>query len=235
MLYEAAIPFRVGPLHVVLADPRVPLEPLRVVVGPPEREEHGEPIATGPSPEELREQAAREEREQLENLLNHVADAVRDLRLAQRDRLGEMQQVAVELAVAVATHVLYERIESGDYAIEELVRSAVKRLEPGSAVTVSLHPDDLALLERRQAEGTTAILTAEEMRLVADASMGRGDCRAETGDVALMSNLEEHLKDIRRDLLNGLPEAQVERRKNVAEERNLRRYPDRRVARAEAV
>jgi flagellar assembly protein FliH len=150
------------------------------------------------------------------------------VRAAQRGRLAEMQRVAVEVAVAVASHVLYERIESGDFPVEELVRAAVQRLDPRQAVTVRLHPEDLALLERRTAEEPLFALDTEELRLVADPALGRGDCRAETGDVAVMANLQEHLAEIRHDLLRALPEAEVERRKPAAE-RNLRRYPDRRA------
>ena len=107
------------------------------------------------------------------------------------------------------------------------MRAAVQRLEPRQAVTVRLHPDDLALLERRTAEEPLFALDTEELRLVADASMGRGDCRAETGDVTVVTNLEAHLAEIRRELPSALPEVEVERRKDS--ERNLRRYPDRRA------
>jgi len=163
----------------------------------------------------------------LESVLGQLLDVARDLRSAQRGRLEEMQQVAVELAVAVASHVMYERLGSGEFPIEELVRAAVKRLDPGSAVTVRLHPDDLALLERRTSEEPLFALDTEELRLVADSEMARGDCRAETGDVAVLTKLEEHLDEIKRDLLAALPEAEIERRKGG--ERSLRRFPERRA------
>jgi len=146
VIYEAAIPFRVGPVRVTLADPSAPLPPVRRPAPPPEPVP--EPVAVVPVEQERRaEQAAREERERLDGVLGQLLDVARDLRSAQRGRLEEMQRVAVELAVAVASNLLYERIESGDYPIEELVRDAVRRLEPRQAVTVRLHPEDLALLE----------------------------------------------------------------------------------------
>jgi flagellar biosynthesis/type III secretory pathway protein FliH len=138
-----------------------------------------------------------------------------------------MQRMPVELAVAVASHVLYERLDSGDFTVEELVRSAVRRLEPRQAVTVRLHPDDLAPLERRTADEPLFALDTAELRLVGDAELGRGDRRAEPGDVAVLANLEEHLAEIRRDLLQTLPVAAVERRR--ASERTLRRFPERRL------
>jgi len=226
MIYEAAIPFRAGPVHVTLADPSAPLE-LLFRPGPEQ--------APGPviDPEQAlrdaekarQEETAQEERERLESVLGQLLDVARDLRAAQRGRLEEMQRVAVELAVAVASHVMYERLESGEFPIEELVRAAVKRLEPRQAVTVRLHPADLTLLERRTADEPLFALDTEDLRLVADPSLSRGDCRADTGDVAVLANLEEHLGEIKRDLLHALPEAEVERRQRAG---TLRRYPERR-------
>jgi flagellar biosynthesis/type III secretory pathway protein FliH len=235
VIYQAAVPFRVVPFRVTLADPSAPLVPVgrpAAAALPPEPDP--EPAAEVDSGAALREperereeQATREEREKLESLLGRLAEVVGDLRAAQRGRLHEMQRVAVELGVAVASHVLYERIESGDFPIEELVRAAVKRLEPRQAVTVRLHPEDVALLERRTSGEPLFALDTEEMRVVADTALARGDCRAETGDVAVLANLQEHLADIRRDLLSALPEVEVERRRPG--EHNLRRYPDRRA------
>jgi flagellar assembly protein FliH len=235
VIYEAAIPLRPGLRRVTLADPSEPLEPVPCPAPPPEPEPE---VTAGPEAEALREaaaaraaeeaRAAREEREKLDRVLGQLLDTAHDLRAQQRNRLEEMQRVAVELALAVASHVVYERIAAGDYAVEELVRRAVTRLEPGAAVTVALHPDDLALLERRLADGPLYALDTDELRLTGDPALARGDCRAETGDVTVTTRLEEHLAEIRRDLLQALPAAEVERRKPVAEERPLRRYPDRR-------
>jgi flagellar biosynthesis/type III secretory pathway protein FliH len=224
VIHEATIPFRVGPARVRLADPSEPLVP----VGRPAAAPAPDPARALREAEEAEAaRKAEEERERLETVLGNLEDVARDLRSAQRGRLEEMQRVAVELAVAVASHLLYERIESGDYAIEEFVREAVGRLEPRQAVTVRLHPDDLALLERRTAEEPLFALDTEDLRLVADGSLSRGDCRADTGDVAVMSSLEDYLAEVRRELLRALPETEVERRR-PAGERTLRRYPERR-------
>jgi flagellar biosynthesis/type III secretory pathway protein FliH len=223
VIYEAATPVLVGPLRLMVAEPPAPPEPESQAAAPAVDPEQAQREA-----ERAREeQVAREERERLQGVLGELLDAARELREAQRARLGEMQKVAVELAMAVASHMLHDRLESGDFPIEELVRAAVKRLEPRQAVIVRLHPDDLALLERRTADEPLFALDTEELRLIADPSLRRGDCRAETGDVAVVANLEEHLAEIRRDLLRALPEAEIERRQ-PAGERTLRRYPDRR-------
>lgn len=223
MIYEAAVTLRPGLAQITLADPSLPLEPVRRPSPPPPEPELVPEYVAGPGAA-----LPPPEGDSVALLLEQLIDVVQDLKAQQRERLEEMQKVAVEVAVAVASHVLYERIKAGDFAIEELVRRAAKRLESHEAVKVYLHPDDLAALERRTIEGPLLALEGEDVRLIADPGLGRGDCRAETGDVSVVTQLEEYLAEIRRDLLQALPEAQVERRRATPEERGLRRYPDRR-------
>jgi len=224
VIHEAVIPFRVGPVRVILADPFAPLEPVMCRRRPAPAAPH----ILLPLPLRKQEPGDHDERERLESVLGQLLELAGELRSAQRDRLEEMQRVAVELALVVAGQLVYDRLEAGDFPVEEMVRAAVQRLEPRQAVTVYLHPKDLALLERRTADEPLFALDTEELRLVADPVLARGACRAETGDVAVLSNLEEHLADIRRDLLQALPAAEVERRKPTGEPA-LRRYPERRA------
>lgn len=232
MIHESPVLFRRELRGIVTVDPT---EPLLI----PRRPEPA-PLP-GPTPETLSrlrdaiaaeaeqvEQAAREERAGWTRLVAGLTEVARELRAQQRSRLEEMQRVAVELAVAIASHVVCERIESGDYAIEELVRQAVKRMEPREAVTVYLNPDDLTLLERRLGDGPLLSLEGEDVRLLGDASLGRGDVRAESGDVNVVSQMEEHLAELRSGLLRVLPDAEIERRKSISDDRGLRRFPDRR-------
>ena len=57
-----------------------------------------------------------------------------------------MQKLAVELAVAIASRLLHDQIQAGDYPVENLVRTVVERLDTPQPVTVFLHPEDLAAL-----------------------------------------------------------------------------------------
>lgn len=237
MIYEANVAFRPGLLHVRLGDAAEPLPPRKRpklvppspppeatvedlhLVAPPEPQVEKKPTPPPPAPRED---------SKLGELMEQMLEGIQELKAAQENRLEEMQRVAIEVAVAIASHVMYERLESGDYPLEELVREAVRRLEPRETVKVSLHPEDLALLEGRLTAEPKLAFDPGEVRLVADPRLARGDCRAEAGDVHVITHLEEHLAEIRRQLMSVLPDAGVERRKPVSEERALRRYPDRR-------
>jgi hypothetical protein len=164
-----------------------------------------------------------------DGLLTVLCDTVAELRKQQQQRLREMQTVAVELAMAIASHLVHERIKVSDFAIEALVHKVVHRLEPKHTVIVHLHPDDLELLQRRMSERDGAGLSKQELRFVPDAALQRGDCRAETGDVSVVYQLEDQLAEIRQHLIRSLSDAEVERRRVVFGEKGLRRFPERRA------
>jgi flagellar assembly protein FliH len=143
----------------------------------------------------------------------------------QADRLREMQRAAVELAVAVASHLTYRQIEADEFPVAALVRQVVDQLTPTRAVSVYLNPLDLDLLRRSGAEPLEG---GPELQLLADPALSRGDCRGETEDLTVVSQLEENIRGLREDLLRTLPEAEVERRRQRPGAPHLSRFPDRR-------
>jgi flagellar biosynthesis/type III secretory pathway protein FliH len=174
----------------------------------------------------LEQQSREAERDALQAAVAGLVEAAGSLTSRQRELLGEMQQAAVELAVAIASRVTYDNLQSDRFAIEDLARSVVGRLQQPGPVEVRLHPDDIALLRRRLGEGE--LVTQREIHLIADESLGRGDCVVAAGDVSVASQLEEQLAGIRQHLLRNLSHAQVERRKPLRADRELRRFPNRR-------
>ena len=65
-------------------------------------------------------------------------------------------------------------------------------------------------------------------KFVADAKLPRGACHAEGGDFGIISTLEHQLTETRQCFLEGLEDAQVERRNVPTEDQTMRRFPDRR-------
>ena len=160
--------------------------------------------------------------------MGNLGEVATDLQQQQSQRLEEMQQVAVELAVAIALRLVHERIEAGDYAVETLIRQAVETLKTTQQVTIYLHPQDLALLENRLAKAHPPAADLVKLRLVGDPLLGRGDCRAEAGDTGVLAQVQEQLAGIRKHLLEKLPEATLDRRRPLPADRPLKRFPDRR-------
>ena len=104
----------------------------------------------------------------------------------------------------------------------------IERLEPGPLITVRLNPDDLRELQERLAGEPELSHSQGEVHLVSDATLARGDCTAEAGDLGLVAKIDQQISDIRQLLLENLDDAQVEHRKTQPGNQGIRRYPDRR-------
>lgn len=200
---------------IILADPEARL-PSRLP------EEHAPPA------EPKLDNEASDQREQVQQVLGSMIAAVRQLDEWQRESLDELQQVAVELALAIASRIVHKKLEADEFAVEELVREVGARLGTGKPLTVRLHPDDLALLGRRLGANQPLLPDNADVQLIPDPTLGRGDCLAEAGGVGLLARPKLQLAELREQLLGSLTDAQTERRKAVQGDRNLRRFPDRR-------
>jgi flagellar biosynthesis/type III secretory pathway protein FliH len=136
-----------------------------------------------------------------------VANALAGLQVRERQRLAEMQQVAVELAVAIAARLAHVKIHAGDFGVEELVREVIEQLDRQQAATLFLHPADMALLERRMESNDSLLSANDHIRLGEDATLPRGDCRAEFGAVSVWSQWQSQLPEIREHLLRSIQDA----------------------------
>lgn len=140
------------------------------------------------------------EQQPIEQALSNLVKAERDLRKQYESALADMEQATITLALACASRIVHEKLSAGAFAIDSIVRHVIERLAAKHPATVYLHPDDLASLQARLGDGRAAALTGADLRLVADASLGRGDCRAEAGELTVLSQVEAQLADL-RDLL----------------------------------
>jgi flagellar biosynthesis/type III secretory pathway protein FliH len=162
----------------------------------------------------------------LDESLRQVLDAVDQLHEQRRQSLEELQQVSVELAIAAASWILGVAIDADQFAVDDLVRRAIERLDADTGINVRLHPDDLSLLMRLQDESTGAAEFPAEFR--PDPALPRGSCRVAAGRQTLLSDMDSRLEDIRRIWLESLDASQIERRRDGANASALRRFPERR-------
>jgi hypothetical protein len=142
--------------------------------------------------------------------------------------LDELQQLSIELAIEVASHVIRREIERDEFPIAHVVSEAIKRMEDCRTVTVRLHPLDLKQIESLHEKAAEQGIAAPQLRLVADPSLTRGTCVADGGDFGLLTTWEQQLSDVQRLLREGLDDAQVERRGDETANSGMRRFPDRR-------
>ncbi len=179
---------------VVRASPLVPLPSV--------------PIAKAPPPDPAREE--REERQAIEQVLEHLRLAADQLAVRYEAMIEEMRQAAIELAIAVAGRVVFDKLQTDEFPIEEMVGQAVARLPAAPALSLYLHPDDLTLLQRRLAGKSLLASRETTVRIEADASLRRGGCRAEAGEIHVLADLADQLAGLRQHLLWSASHAQSE-------------------------
>jgi flagellar biosynthesis/type III secretory pathway protein FliH len=203
--HEVVIAFPTPPAGVGLVDPDLPLPPL---ASAPNAREAAHQADRDRQWREEQERRWQEDRLAIERALAGMKEAVRSLEEQQQHRLADLRRAAVELGVTIASRLVHEKVLAADFAVETLVQKAIDQLEPQQPVTVRLHPKDKALLEQRL--GAPLLHDAMEVRVVADAGLDRGSCKAESGDVSVWSNLEDQLAEIRRHLLRSVEHAYAE-------------------------
>jgi flagellar biosynthesis/type III secretory pathway protein FliH len=140
------------------------------------------------------------ERERWQRLLTNLEHAAAALHAQHQQVVEGVEQLAVELAVAVAGRFLQTKVEVGDFPFAALIRQAVERLETRQPVVVTLHPDDLRLLcQRFGAEA--GLVDHPEIRLTEDPSLPRGAFHLQAQERGLQFDLESRLAALRQQLM----------------------------------
>ena len=174
---------------------------------------------------------AEEEQQTLSQLLDAfrtLDEQIGEIEQRRKQSLVEMQQAAIELSVAIASRLLHETIVADELALENIVAEILKPLDSGQAVMLRLHPTDITLLTRRLEGKPPPWQDYNTFQLVGDKTLQRGECRLDSGDIGIVSQIEMQLTEIRQQLLEALDHAQIERRRPQTGDRTLRRFPDRR-------
>jgi flagellar biosynthesis/type III secretory pathway protein FliH len=149
---------------------------------------------------------------QIEQTLAAVVEEVREIERRRQQSLHELRQVAVELAIAIASRILHERIGKDEYPVEQLIDNALNQLDFESPLSVALHPKDLELLACRMKGKPPPWAQHSELRLVPDSTLTRGSCRIEGPKHEVLTDSNVLLTEIRQFLLDHLADARTERR-----------------------
>jgi hypothetical protein len=158
---------------------------------PPEPMAVSATAPAGPTPDD--------ERRRLDALVGSLRDAVARLDHRRAADADDLRRAALELGTAIAGHLLHVNLQAGNFAVEAVVRKLVGRLPAAAGVTVRLHPDDLVLLRQRLADHGRAG-EPPDVEYVADASLARGACRADAGELSAWTDLGREV-EVLRDLL----------------------------------
>lgn len=204
---------------------RVSALPERVLVMHWGLEGYGEPALESFRP--LRDPEAERESRHIQSLLTEVLSAVEELEQRRAHSLSELQQLAIDLAITVASAVAETAISREEHGVDVLVEQAIQRMGIGGPLVVAVHPRDAALLKARMA-ASGSLWPEQSVQLQEDQSLEPGSVRITRDGTGLLSRVQSRLSDIRRHLIEGLDDAQIERRNAAGTDSLLRRFPNRR-------
>jgi hypothetical protein len=183
-----------------------------------------EKVAEPPAP-----MISDEDLSDLRNLLEQAVASVDELQQQHRQSLQEMQEVAVELALAAASALTGAAIDRGQFAVDDLILQALDQMQVTEPVRVRMNPLDHELLQALM-KAPEASQVLKSLTVIQDDGLNRGSCRVESGRRILLTDLQSRLDDIRRSWMEKLDDSQIERRGDGSTGRSLRRFPDRREA-----
>jgi len=117
------------------------------------------------------EQGIAEERERLAHVVAMLASATEQLRANEARWLGALESNVTALAMAAARHVIGREVKSDPSVLTDVIARAIGELPADDALTVRVHPSDLAAVS---GEGVL-----RQIRWLGDAAIVRGGCLVE--------------------------------------------------------
>ena len=205
--------------------------PTRIRTQQSEQADSSGNIAKPAKPQEVLDEAPTGEQpnidqEAIVEVLRQINYEINELETRRKASLNELQMVALELAIALAEKIVHQKIEQGEFGFENILLESIQRLDQPAKVTVWSNDQDVALI--RNAINDSAVAADLHIEFKSDSRLNRGDCRIETGETGLISTIDWQMDQLRKALLEGLSDAQTERRQTEAPHSGVRRFPDRR-------
>jgi flagellar biosynthesis/type III secretory pathway protein FliH len=132
-----------------------------------------------------------------------TSTAVELLRATAERLAAEARTDALEIGFLVARRILEMELSASAEPLVNLVRSAVRRLGESRRIVVHLSPADAqamnAIIESRGAQAV-AQAAISRVEIVADPSLGRGDCLVEGDLVTVDGRINARIEELRRVL-----------------------------------
>jgi flagellar biosynthesis/type III secretory pathway protein FliH len=117
---------------------------------------------------------------------------------------AEAKASAVVLARKMAEKIVGHAVAVDAQVMRDIVAQAMATAKPGpETVTLRIHPEDLASLERARGAWLAELGTQADVRLVGDESVGRHGCVVETSAGRLDARLVTQLDAMERALLGA--------------------------------
>ncbi|MBI2569963.1 MAG: hypothetical protein HYV63_23405 [Candidatus Schekmanbacteria bacterium] len=139
----------------------------------------------------------------LEEALGRVAEALKELALAQQRVFDSCQRQILKLAMAIARRVVHHEIMANEEVVAAVAKAAIRRATVSEEMTARVNPADLAVIERLRPELLEIAETAQTLRIVPSNAVKRGGVILETAFGDIDARLDEQLSELEQALREG--------------------------------
>lgn len=173
-----------------------------------EREGYAAGLARGR--DEGRKIAERQARDEIASAVRVVTGAGEALERAHAELLGEAREELLSFAVEMASAIARRALRVDPTLVVDAVRDALERIGSAQTVSITLHPDDEAIVRTSMPDLIAALRERSRVEFRHDRSLERGSCvvRGEHGVLA-DATLATRIERIAREILPDGPRAQV--------------------------
>lgn len=127
-----------------------------------------------------------------------LTEAVARVELHEAPWIANAEENLAAMAVVIAQHVIEREVTADAQIVRELVRRALVQLPLDQAISIRLHPDDLAACESLLAPDASG--RQRDLRLLPDARVHRGGCLVEGRERVIDGRVDTSLERAYRSL-----------------------------------
>lgn len=131
-----------------------------------------------------------------EAMLQRLTQTLEELTTLRSEMIRTTERQLVQLSLAVARRIVHREVSLDADLLVAMARVALDRLGESAHVTVRLHPDEYEIT----GAGKGPVL-GTHVKVIADASVGRGGCRVESDFGALDAGVDAQIQELARALL----------------------------------
>lgn len=111
---------------------------------------------------------------------------------------SEHKEAVAKLSVEIARKILVQKVQDGDYRIEEIVKEALTNAGSHKDLVVHLNPKDFEECQKLREGDSSGVF--EGLELVPDSNIGGAECLLESPKGTIESLIEGHLERVGKAL-----------------------------------
>lgn len=152
----------------------------------------------------------KEGKAQYEKQISLLKSVLEEIRKAKERLLEEVEPEIIDLIKIALRKILLREVELDRELVIRVIKTAIKKLEERSKITLRVSPEDLPKVVERREELKRDIEGLKELEIVEDPRVGKGGCIVEGSLGVVDARIERQVEEIERLMDRILKEGREE-------------------------